>query len=125
LRFECAAAASEGKSLGVYRVDYRGFAQLAGKGVARLSVDYRFGPNKVKRFERRVRGPTSEDFVFTENIGAGLMKRAGCGADTSLDMRVGLRLDTGASSGDMAVMDSSDGAPRGVVYYLDLKDCAR
>jgi hypothetical protein len=116
----------EGQSLGLYRVDYRGFAHLTGKGFSSLEVDYRFGPNKVRPYHRKIKGPTDGDFTFTENIGAGLMKRAGCGADASLDVEVGIGLPSGAGPQDMASVDSSDGAPKGgIVYHLDLMNCSR
>jgi hypothetical protein len=114
----------DGMSLGVYRVDYRGYANLSAKGAGQLSVDYRFGPNKVRKFERKIKGPTDDDYTFTENIGAGLMKRAGCGADASLDVTVGIALPASAAKEDLASVDSADGAPKGgVVYHLDLKKC--
>jgi hypothetical protein len=113
-----------GQSLGVYRVDYRGFAHLSGKGFADLSVDYTFGANKTRSFARKVKGPTDQDFAFTENIGAGLMKRIGCGEQAALDITVGLALPASAAADDQATLDSGDGtAKRGLVYRFDLKPC--
>jgi hypothetical protein len=116
----------EGYSLGVYRVDYRGFAQLAKGQTAELSVDYNLGPrNNGRSFKRKVKGPTDEDFALSENIGAGLMKRVGCGTEAKLDVEVALRLDRPAAEA-LATLDSSDGASRrGLVYYFDLKRCGR
>jgi hypothetical protein len=117
-------ALPQGQSLGVYRVDYRGFAHLSGKGFADLSVDYTFGANKTRSFARKVKGPTDADFVFTENIGAGLMKRIGCGDQAALDITVGLSLPASATAEDQATLDSGDGtAKRGLVYRFDLKPC--
>ena len=113
----------EGMSLGVYRVDYRGFASLAKKDVATLQVDYDLGPKGNSRhFKRSVRGATEDDFAFTENIGAGLMKRVGCGVDAHLRGSVSLSLK---GSGDaLATLDSGDGASkRGLVYRFNLKKC--
>ena len=113
-----------GQSLGVYRVDYRGFAHLSGKGFVDLSVDYLFGSNKTRSFARKVKGPTDGDFAFTENIGAGLMKRIGCGEQAALDITVGLSLPASAAIEDQATLDSGDGATkRGLVYRFDLKPC--
>jgi hypothetical protein len=113
-----------GQSLGVYRVDYRGFAHLSGKGFVDLSVDYLFGSNKTRNFARKVKGPTDGDFAFTENIGAGLMKRIGCGAQAAIDLTVGLSLPASAAPEDQATLDSGDGATkRGLVYRFDLKPC--
>lgn len=115
----------EGYSLGVYRVDYRGYAHLAKKDNATLLVDYNLGPKENgRKFKRTVKDPYDEDFSFTENIGAGQMKRVGCGSTAVLNVNVGLSLD--ASAGEaLATLDSSDGTDKhGLVYHLNLKKCA-
>jgi hypothetical protein len=113
----------DGMSLGVYRVDYRGFASLAKKDVATLLVGYQLGPKGNGRtFKRSVRGATDTDFTFTENIGAGLMKRVGCGVDARLRGEVTLSLK--GSGEALATLDSGDGAAkRGLVYRFNLKKC--
>lgn len=115
----------EGYSLGVYRVDYRGYANLARKEESELTVDYQLGPrNKGRRFQRKIKGETDDDFLFTENIGAGLMKRIGCGEAAVLDVSVRLTLAASGQSEAMATLDSADGAARGgLIYYLDTKKC--
>lgn len=114
----------EGYSLGVYKVDYRGFAQLAKGQQATLTVDYNLGPKgNGRHFSRKVKGVIEDDFVLTENIGAGQMKRVGCGAAASLSVEVDLTL-SGKSAGGEATLDSSDGtAKHGLVYHFDLKKC--
>jgi hypothetical protein len=113
----------EGMSLGVYRVDYRGFASLAKKEVATLQVSFELGPKGNGRtFKRSVRGAMEDDFAFTENIGAGLMKRVGCGDDAHLSGSVSLTLKGSGES--LATLDSGDGASRrGLVYRFNLKKC--
>jgi hypothetical protein len=107
-------------------VDYRGYAHLAKGQTAELSVDYHLGPkNNGRRFKRKVKGPLDEDFALRENIGAGLMKRVGCGTAAALNVSVQLRLDRPAADA-LATLDSSDGASRrGLVYHFDLKKCER
>jgi hypothetical protein len=113
----------DGVSLGVYRVDYRGFASLKKKEVATLQVSYELGPKgNGRHFKRSVRGAMDDDFAFTENIGAGLMKRIGCGDDAHLRGTVALSLEGGGES--LATLDSGDGASRrGLVYKFNLKTC--
>jgi hypothetical protein len=113
----------EGMSLGVYRVDYRGFASLAKKDVATLQVSYELGPKgNGRNFKRSVRGALEDDFAFTENIGAGLMKRVGCGDDAHLRGSVSLSLKGSGES--LATLDTGDGASRrGLVYRFNLKKC--
>jgi len=113
----------EGMSLGVYRVDYRGFASLARKEEATLAVEFALGPKgNGRNFKRTVRGATTDEFAFTENIGAGLMKRVGCGADARLSGLVSLEL---AGAGEaMVTLDSGDGTSRrGLEYKFNLKKC--
>ncbi len=116
-------------SIGVYKVDYRGFAKLAAKEETELDVQYFLGPRNNQHgrvFKRKIRGPHEGDYVFTETIGAGQMKRAGCGTTAMLNVGITLSLDgdlrTGAA---MASLDSSDAAPGGaLVFHLDLKKCS-
>ncbi|NTV95190.1 MAG: DUF4360 domain-containing protein [Thiobacillus sp.] len=115
-------------SVGVYRVDYRGFAKLAAKQEAALGVHYFLGPHDSqhgREFKRKVKGPREDDFSFMEIIGAGQMKRVGCGADASLDVDITLGLDGDLRAGAaMASLDSTDAAPGGaLVYHLDLRKC--
>jgi hypothetical protein len=115
----------EGYSLGVYRVDYRGYAHLSRKQTSELTVDYHLGPkDKGRRFHRKTKGEHDGEFLFTENIGAGLMKRVGCGEGAALNVSVKLALAAGGESEAMAALDSADGAAKGgLIYYFDIKKC--
>jgi hypothetical protein len=90
-----------------------------------LGVDYALGAKGNGRsFQRKVHGPSSAEFTFTENIGAGLMKRVGCGAEARLNVTISLSLSGKSTTDAEADLDSSDGAlRRGLVYFLDLKKC--
>ena len=118
----------ENQSIGVYKVDYRGFAKLLAKQEASLDVQYFLGPRDNEHgrvFKRKVKGPHEGDYFFSETIGAGQMKRVGCGTAAMLDLAITLGLDGVRSTGQaMASLDSTDGAPGGaLVYHLDLKPC--
>jgi hypothetical protein len=118
----------EGFSLGVYKVDYRGFAHLDTKQRGELQVDYGTGrgrANRGRRFHREVRGVYDGDFVFNESLKGGILKRMGCGDEAVLNFGATLLLTSkrGATEGTMA-LDSVDGAPAGgLVFGLDLKRC--
>jgi hypothetical protein len=114
-----------GMNLGVYRVDYRGFASLARREEAELVVDYNLGPTDNGRvFRRKLKGAIQDDFAFTEPIGRGLMKRVGCGATVTLTVDLSLVLSPGASGASMATLDTTDGASRGGLRYsLDRAPC--
>lgn len=114
----------ENMSLGVYKVDYRGFARLAPTEEAALEVQYALGPRgneHGRTFKRKVKGAHEGDYFFTETVGAGQMKRVGCGAAAKLNVRIQLALN---GSGDaMASLDSSDGKGAAMVYHLNLQKC--
>lgn len=118
----------ENYSIGVYKVDYRGFAKLATKQNAQLDVQYFLGPHDSEHgrvFKRSIRGPHQDDYSFTETIGGGQMKRVGCGAAAVLNVDITLGLDGDLRSGEaMASLDTSDGAPGGaLIYHLNLVKC--
>lgn len=120
-------ALPEGYSLGVYKVDYRGFARLRTGQIADLNVDYGFGRSGVfKSFHRLLAGPTEDDYSFSETIGGGLMARAGCGAKAVLTLSASLALRPAREPGETLVsLDSVDGAPvGGVIFHLGRKKCA-
>ena len=115
-------------SIGVYKADYRGFAKLAAKQEAQLEVQYFLGPQGNERgrvFKRKVKGPQESDYSFTENIGAGQMKRVGCGTAAVLNVGITLSLNGSLGTGEaMASLDTTDVARGGaLVYHLDLKKC--
>ena len=118
----------EGYSLGVYKVDYRGFSRLSDKQEANLSFDYALGArDKTRTYRRKIQGASDGEFVFSETIGAGLMKRAGCGEAAVLNVVAALELQTTRQPGEaMVALDSIDGAPKGgLIYHLDLKKCGK
>jgi len=115
-------------SIGVYKVDYRGFAKLGAKQQAELDVQYFLGPRDNERgriFKRKIKGPKEGDYLFSETIGAGQMKRAGCGAAAKLDVGITLSLDAKRQTDlAMASLDTTDAAPTGaLVFHLNLKKC--
>lgn len=117
----------EGFSLGVYKVDYRGFARLQPGQSAELQIDYGFGASGwFKSFHRAVAGPTEDDYAFSETVGGGLMSRVGCGPKAALNLRAALTIRAARSPGETTIsLDSLDGAPvGGVVFHLDKKKCA-
>ena len=117
------------QSIGVYKVDYRGFAKLVKKQETDLEVQYFLGPHNNDRgrvFKRKVKGPHEGDYLFTETIGAGQMKRVGCGTAAVLNLAITLSLDGDLRTGEpIASLDTTDAASRGaLVYHLDLKKCS-
>lgn len=118
----------EGYSLGVYAVDFRGYARLENRQRAELQVEYGTGArNRARRFSRDVRGAYDGDYVFSERLKGGFLKRMGCGSEAVLSFSAALTLVSkkGSTTGQM-VLDSVDGTPAGgLVFGLDLRPCDR
>jgi len=115
-----------GYSIGVYKVDYRGFAALGRGQSSELIVDYNLGPRQNgRRFRRKVKGVYDGDFVFTETLGAGQMKRVGCGEKAKLNVSIILGLQSrDRLQESMVGLDSADGAAKGgLIYHFDYKKC--
>ena len=112
-------------SVGVYKVDYRGFALLAHRQHMELSVVYGFNDGRDHSYRHQIRGAHEEDFAFSQTIGAGLMRRVGCGDEAALDIEAAISVHTNGQPGlALATLDSLDGAPRGgLVYYLQYDKC--
>lgn len=118
----------ENYSIGVYKADYRGFAKLVANQESELDVQYFLGPHDNQHgrvFKRKIKGPQEGEYMFTETIGAGQMKRVGCGAAAMLNVGITLSLDGDLRTGSaMASLDTTDAAPGGaLVYHLNLKKC--
>jgi hypothetical protein len=116
-------------SIGVYKVDYRGFAKLVANQESELDVQYFLGPHDNQHgrvFKRKIKGPQEGEYLFTETIGAGQMKRVGCGSAAILNVGITLSLDGDLRTGEpMASLDTTDAAPGGaLVYHLNLKKCS-
>jgi hypothetical protein len=117
------------QSIGVYKVDYRGFAKLVKRQETDLEVQYFLGPHDNDHgrvFKRKVKGPHEGDYLFTETIGAGQMKRVGCGTAAVLNVGITLSLDGDLRIGEpLSSLDTTDAARSGaLVYHLDLKKCS-
>lgn len=114
-------------SLGVYKIDYRGFANLAAGQNSSLKVKYELGrrSGRGRVFQRQMRGSYMGDFLFTEHIGAGLMRRVGCGESSVLNLEIDLALSASHEDDEAVVsLDTLDSAPQGgIVYHFDLKRC--
>ena len=74
-----------------------------------------------------LKGAFEGDFSFVETIGAGLLKRAGCGEDAAINLAATLDLrPNGGSREAVVTLDSIDGsASGGIIFYIDVKKCRR
>lgn len=114
-----------GYSMGVYRMDYRGFVH-AETGGARVALDYGFGRAEPRRHVHAFDRATDGDFAFTDTVPAGQMRRAGCGEKAALDLTATLMLPRNRDAGESQLtLDSIDGNTNGVTFLIDLRPCKK
>jgi len=114
-----------GKRMGVYKIDYRGFAILPKFGKGYINVSYDFANSKGPDFHKQIVGPVADNFFFTDVIGAGVFRGSRCGGKETLNMTAKLSVDTRSSADQgFIAMDSGDGNSKaGVAYHFKLKSC--
>lgn len=112
-------------SIGVYKVDYRGFALVEQRQRFELEVVYGFNDGRDHSYRRQIPGRHSADFVFSQTLGAGLIRRVGCGETAALDIEATITVNANNEPGfTTATLDTLDGAPRGgLVYYFEYRSC--
>lgn len=117
----------EGYSLGVYQVDYRGYAKLPQGQAALFNVDYVVGrAGNGRGMRHRLRGPQDGDFSFTDQLRPGMLRRIGCGEAAKLDFNAVLAFRRDESTEEaMLSLDSADGtrSPANVTFKFDLQPC--
>lgn len=118
-----------GYTLGVYKVDYRGYLLLPSQSYALLNVDYDLGGNN-NSFHRRFTGARNQEFAVTDTIGAGQFRYLPCGGDRTVNIdliaswKIDIRQRPSPVPQAMASLDSIDGAPKGgITYHFKTKKC--
>lgn len=117
----------EGYSLGVYQVDYRGYAHLSQREAGLFTVSYTTGRNGQPRgFRHPMRGPQDGEFTFSDQLRPGMLRRIGCGEAARIDFNAMLAFRRAeASSEAVLALDSADGTrtPSGITFKFDLQPC--
>jgi Domain of unknown function (DUF4360) len=120
-----------GYSLGIYQLDYRGFAHLGDRQRGELQVNYGTGEgerNRGRRMHNDLKGAYDGDFIFNDRLRGGILRRMGCGASAVLNFAATLTVNSKESKGPPAegrmTLDTVDGTPEhGLVFGLNLKKC--
>lgn len=103
-----------GMSIGVYKVDYRGFVHLAQQQQFEFEITYGFNDGRDHSYRRQFRGPTDDNFALSQTIGAGLMRRVGCGETAALDIDAVVTLSARGRPGERTRASTPMTALRGV-----------
>lgn len=117
----------EGYSLGIYQVDYRGYAHLGQREAGLFTVSYTTGRNGNPRgFRHPMRGPQDGEFTFSDQLRPGMLRRIGCGEAAKIDFNALLAFRRAETSSEaMMALDSADGTrtPSGITFRFDLQPC--
>jgi len=115
----------EGASVGIYRVDYRGFADVpnvTGKEVAKFRAEYFFAGYKGPVVEETFTSGYSNDFFIRSDVTAQTVVYSPCGASTIFRINTSLsaQKDNYEDEGDVFTsIDTIDiSQPYGFHYYL-------
>lgn len=113
-----------GYSVSVFAIDYRGFTGLPSGGRAQLAVDYFLaGGGRGVRTTKTFYGPTSTDYLKSDNLGLQAVVWSKCGADTILRANTTMTVNSNNRRDQaMATVDSAD-FQAGIVYHLQWRRC--
>ncbi len=112
-----------GYSVAVIAVDYRGYNLVPSGGRNQISAEYFWAGSKGPRLAQNFLGPTSDNYLFTNNLIASTMVWTPCGA--SVNMRVNAAVTTQSNTRmdqSMITVDSAD-ISTGLVYHLQWRRC--
>ena len=112
-----------GYSVAVIGVDYRGFNLVPSGGRNQITAEYFWAGSQGPRLSQTFLGPTSNDYLFANNLIASTMVWTPCGA--SVNMRVNAAVTTQTNTRmdqSMITVDSAD-ISTGLVYHLQWRRC--
>jgi hypothetical protein len=112
----------QGLSVSILKIDFRGFNHLPQSATSQFNVEYFFAGTRGPGFQKRFRGPLSEDYLINNELTAESIIWAGCGQDVNLRTNSSMRVNTVANQEAMASIDSED-VNAAIVYHLQWREC--
>ena len=113
----------QGYSVSVFAIDYRGFTGLPSGARAQLSVDYFLAGSRGIRTSKTFYGPSSSDYLKSDNLGMEALVWTPCGANTILRANTTMLVQSNSRRQQaMATVDSAD-IQSGLVYHLQWRRC--
>jgi hypothetical protein len=112
-----------GISVGVFRVDYRGFNLLPSGGRSRFQAEYFWAGSRGPVFNRTFVGPLNDNYTITNNLLAQTIVWAPCGASVNLRVNSSMMVQTNAArEQSMATVDSAD-IGSALIFHLQFRHC--
>lgn len=114
---------SQGYSVSVIGVDYRGYVFLPNRrAMARFSAEYFLAGSQGPKFSKMFRGAQDTDYTINNDIGVEALVWSACGADVNLRVNASMMLRNSSSEDALATVDSAD-FTSGIIYQLQWKKC--
>ncbi|OQW49226.1 MAG: hypothetical protein A4S09_03930 [Proteobacteria bacterium SG_bin7] len=112
----------QGLSVGIFKVDYRGFANVPAGALGQFNVEYFFagarGPSVRTPFRN-----TQQDYLITHNLQTQAIVWTPCGADTNLRINSSILAQTNRYGEDtMMTVDTVD-VTSGLLFHLQWRSC--
>jgi uncharacterized protein DUF4360 len=113
-----------GRTYGISRITYRGFADLtAGAQGLQRSSYYFSGQSQTTRLSHTFTGPFSDNWETSDGSANGDIVYAPCGENRNLNINSELRVTSGSSgASNFMAMDSAEGRVS-ATFELDWKSC--
>lgn len=112
----------QGLSVGIFKVDYRGFASIPAGGNGSHNVEYFFAGARGPRVSTPFRN-TQQDYLITHNLQTSAIVWTPCGADTNLRINSNILAQTNRNWDDaMMTVDTVD-VTSGLLFHLQWRSC--
>lgn len=112
----------QGLSVGIFKVDYRGFANVPMGALGQFNVEYFFagarGPSVRTPFRN-----TQQDYLITHNLQTTAIVWTPCGADTNLRINSNIVAQTNRNWDDVMMTVDTVDVTSGLLFHIQWRSC--
>lgn len=112
-----------GYSISVYKLDYRGFAEVPANAEAKLHVDYFFAGSSGVSLDKKFPGEYSSDFTITDNLVAYSDVWSKCGEEVILRANTSITAKSNNLLDDTTISIDSTDIATGITYHVRYQVC--
>jgi hypothetical protein len=113
---------SQGNSVSILAVDYRGFNRLPRGARSQFKVEYFFAGGRGPIFMKTFSGPLDSAYLFSNEVVAGALGWSACGADVILRSNSSIEIITKTSAKALATAHAEH-VQAAAVYHLHWRSC--
>ncbi len=113
----------QGWQYSVFKVDYKGFANLDRGVTAKLSSDYSFlGQRRPVSLSTTIAGPVAKDIEVRDTLGVESLVYSPCGISRPLNIKASAMVNARGSNQGLLTVDSVEGEFK-TIYKIQWKKC--